>query len=265
MSEFVEATERLAHIRPAVSIFGSARAPADSPYYLLSEQIARLLSDAGFSVISGGGPGASWKRPTKGAYFGKSPASASTSSCRTSRTPIRYQDISQTFRHFFARKVMFVKFATAYVVMPGRLRHAGRTDGGADPGADRQRRAKSPSSWCSRSGAGCWTGSATAVGEGMINPEDLDLVQMIDDPAAVVEAIFKYYEKRGFEPCRRNARPCSTYGTTRETEARSCGVGSGARASYASQAGRLQAPCRQSARICSISEGPSESAKIPSR
>ena len=59
MSEFVEATERLSQIRPAVSIFGSARAPVDSPYYLLAEKIARLLSDAGFSVISGGGPGIS--------------------------------------------------------------------------------------------------------------------------------------------------------------------------------------------------------------
>jgi len=57
MAEFVEATERLSAIRPAVSIFGSARTPPDSPYYALTEQIARLLSDAGFSVISGGGPG----------------------------------------------------------------------------------------------------------------------------------------------------------------------------------------------------------------
>lgn len=57
MAEFVEATERLSSIRPAVSIFGSARTPPDHPYYQLAEDIARKLSDAGFSVISGGGPG----------------------------------------------------------------------------------------------------------------------------------------------------------------------------------------------------------------
>src|SRR4051812_29433936 len=57
MSEFVEASERLQAIKPAVSIFGSARTPVDHPYYELTEKIARLLSDSGFSVISGGGPG----------------------------------------------------------------------------------------------------------------------------------------------------------------------------------------------------------------
>mgnify|MGYP001598433128 CR=1 FL=1 len=57
MAEFVEATERLAGIRPAVSMFGSARAAADSPYYSLAERTARLFADAGFAVLSGGGPG----------------------------------------------------------------------------------------------------------------------------------------------------------------------------------------------------------------
>ncbi|MBU4500009.1 MAG: TIGR00730 family Rossman fold protein, partial [Gammaproteobacteria bacterium] len=67
MSEFVEATERLASIRPAVSIFGSARTPADHIYYILTEEIARKLSDSGFSVISGGGPGI-MEAANKGAY-----------------------------------------------------------------------------------------------------------------------------------------------------------------------------------------------------
>ena len=73
MAEFVEATERLNRIRPAVSIFGSARVPHDHAYYMLAERIARLLSDAGFSVISGGGPGI-MEAASKGAYFGKSPS-----------------------------------------------------------------------------------------------------------------------------------------------------------------------------------------------
>ena len=73
MSEFVEATERLAHIRPAVSIFGSARVASGHPYYQLTEDVARRLSDAGFSVISGGGPGA-MEAANKGAFAGRSPS-----------------------------------------------------------------------------------------------------------------------------------------------------------------------------------------------
>ena len=73
MSEFVDAAERLSNIEPAVSMFGSARTAVDHPYYKLAEQIARQLSDAGFSVISGGGPGM-MEAFNKGAYFGKSPA-----------------------------------------------------------------------------------------------------------------------------------------------------------------------------------------------
>ncbi len=83
MSEFVEATERLAPIRPAVSIFGSARIAPDHPYYQQAEKVARLLSDAGFSVISGGGPGV-MEGGQQGRLQGKSAASASTSSCRRS-------------------------------------------------------------------------------------------------------------------------------------------------------------------------------------
>ncbi|MEK6735861.1 MAG: TIGR00730 family Rossman fold protein, partial [Pseudomonadota bacterium] len=73
MAEFVEGTERLDTIQPAVSIFGSARTNPDNPHYQLAEQIAKQLSDAGFAVISGGGPGI-MEAANKGAYFGKSPS-----------------------------------------------------------------------------------------------------------------------------------------------------------------------------------------------
>ena len=72
MAEFFEATERLAGIRPAVSMFGSARVKAGSPYYKLAEETARLLSDAGFAVISGGGPGV-MEATNKGAFHGNGP------------------------------------------------------------------------------------------------------------------------------------------------------------------------------------------------
>ncbi len=118
MAEFVEATERLSPIRPAVSIFGSARTLPGHPYYELTERIARQLSDAGFSVISGGGPGV-MEAANKGAFFGRSPSVGLNIQLPHEQHGNPYQDVSQTFRHFFARKVMFVKFASAYVVMPG--------------------------------------------------------------------------------------------------------------------------------------------------
>ena len=118
MAEFVEATERLNAIRPAVSIFGSARTPVDHPYYQLTEEIARMLSDSGFSVISGGGPGI-MEAANKGAFFGKSPSVGLNIQLPMEQGSNPYQDISQTFQHFFARKFMFVRFASAYVVMPG--------------------------------------------------------------------------------------------------------------------------------------------------
>ncbi|HCA26175.1 MAG TPA: TIGR00730 family Rossman fold protein [Betaproteobacteria bacterium] len=200
MSEFVEATERLGAIRPAVSIFGSARTPADHAYYMLAEEIARHLSDAGFSVISGGGPGI-MEAANKGAFFGKSPSVGLNIQLPHEQHANPYQDISQTFRHFFARKVMFVKFATAYVVMPGgfgtldelmealTLVQTGKTR-------------RIPIILVRKA---YWQGLLdwfrhTLVREEMINPEDMDLIQIIDEPRAVVDAIFKYYETRGFEP-----------------------------------------------------------------
>ena len=137
----------------------------------------------------------------KGAFFGPSPSVGLNIQLPHEQHNNPYQDISQTFRHFFARKVMFVKFATAYVVMPGgfgtldelmealTLVQTGKTR-------------KIPIilvhepfwrdllSWFKN----------TLVAEGVISCDDLDLIKVIDEPKDVVEAIFAYYEGRGFEP-----------------------------------------------------------------
>jgi hypothetical protein len=200
MSEFVDSTERLKDISPAVSIFGSARTKPDSPYYQLAEEIARALSDAGFSVITGGGPGI-MEAGNKGAYGGKSPSVGLNIQLPHEQHTNPYQDISQTFHHFFARKVMFVKFASAYVVMPGgfgtmdelmealTLVQTGKTR-------------KIPIILVCEP---FWRGlldwfQKVMVSEKMIDPNDMDLIQIIDDPKEVVTAIFKHYETRGFEP-----------------------------------------------------------------
>ena len=200
MSEFFEATERLNAIHPAVSIFGSARTDPEHEHYKLTEKIARLLSDAGFAVISGGGPGI-MEAANKGAYFGPSASIGLNIQLIHEQHSNKYQDISQTFRHFFERKVMFVKFASAYVVMPGgfgtldelmealTLVQTGKTR-------------KIPIILVH---SPFWKGlldwiREVLVKEKMISPEDLDLIQVIDEPEAVVDAIFRHYETRGFSP-----------------------------------------------------------------
>ena len=200
MSEFVEATERLSAIRPAVSFFGSSRLRPDHPYYLLAEKTARLLSDAGFSVISGGGPGI-MEAANKGAYFGRSPSVGLNIQLPHEQQSNAYQDISQTFRHFFARKVTFVKFATAWVVLPGGF---GTLDELMEALTLVQTGKTRRVPIILVHGA-YWRGlldwfRRTLVAEGMIDAGDIDLVQIHDDPQAVVDAIFGYYEKRGFEP-----------------------------------------------------------------
>lgn len=198
MAEFVEATERLQAIQPAVSLFGSARTPRDHPYYKLTEDIARLLSDAGFSVISGGGPGI-MEAANKGAFYGKSPSVGLNILLPHEQHGNPYQDVSQSFRHFFARKVMFVKNATAYVVMPGGF---GTLDELSEALTLIQT-GKSRRIPIILVGSTFWGGlldwmRSTLIQENMISPGDMDLMQVLDEPQAVVDAIFKFYESRGF-------------------------------------------------------------------
>jgi uncharacterized protein (TIGR00730 family) len=200
MSEFVEATERLANIRPAVSVFGSARVAPGSHYYALAEEVSRLLSDAGFAVISGGGPGV-MEAANKGAFAGRSDAIGLNIELPREQAANRFQNISLTFKHFFTRKVMFAKFATAFIILPGgygtldelfealTLVQTGKTR-------------KMPIILMH---APFWRGligwfRERLVAEGMIDARDVDLLQLIDEPQGVVDAIFSYYEKRGFEP-----------------------------------------------------------------
>lgn len=200
MSEFVEATERLAPIRPAVSIFGSARIAPDHPYYQQAERVARLLSDAGFSVISGGGPGV-MEAASKGAFQGKSASVGLNIQLPQEQQSNVYQNISLTFRHFFARKVMFVKFAAAYVVLPGGF---GTLDELMEALTLIQT-GKSRRFPLILMNVAYWQGlldwfRERLVSEGMIAADDLDLIQAIDEPEQVVDAIFKHYEGRGFGP-----------------------------------------------------------------
>jgi uncharacterized protein (TIGR00730 family) len=200
MSEFVEATERMDDIRPAVSVFGSARVPAGHPYYALAEKTSRLLSDAGFSVVSGGGPGI-MEASNRGAHFGRSPAVGLNIELPREQFGNTYQDISLLFRHFFARKAMFVRCASAYVFLPGGF---GTLDEFSEVLVLMQT-GKSARVPCILMHEPFWRGllqwmRERLVGEKMINREDMELVQVIEEPEGVVEAIFKHYEHRSFQP-----------------------------------------------------------------
>ncbi len=200
MAEFVEGFERLDQIRPSVSIFGSSRTAPGHPYYALAEEIARLLSDAGFSVVSGGGPGV-MEAANKGAHGGRGPSVGLNIQLPHEQHANPYQDISLTFRHFFARKVMFVKYASAYVVLPGGF---GTLDELAEIltliQTGRTRRIP-----VILLHAPFWEGllawfEQTLVAQDMIDRADLELLTVLDKPQDVLDAIFRYYEQRGFEP-----------------------------------------------------------------
>jgi len=200
MSEFVEATERLANIRPAVSVFGSARSAPGSHYYALAEQVSRLLSDAGFAVISGGGPGV-MEAANKGAFAGPAPAIGLNIDLPREQRANQYQDISLRFKHFFTRKVMFAKFATAFVILPGGF---GTLDELFEA-LTLVQTAKTRKMPIILMHEPFWRDliawfRSRLVTEGMIEARDIDLLQVIDEPQGVVDAIFAYYEKRGFEP-----------------------------------------------------------------
>lgn len=202
MAEFVEGFERLSELRPSVSIFGSARiSPGDADgYYELAENIARQLSDAGFAVVSGGGPGI-MEAANKGAHAGRSPSIGLNISLPHEQTANSYQDVSLSFRHFFSRKVMFVKYASAYVVLPGGF---GTLDELAEI-LTLVQTGKTPRIPIILVGEPFWRGLVewfrhSLVGQATISPEDLELFQIVDKPAQVVDAIFDHYETRGFEP-----------------------------------------------------------------
>ncbi len=200
ISEFVEAAERLSEVRPAVSIFGSARTARDAPLYQQTVDLARRLSDAGFAVISGGGPGV-MEAANKGAFGGRSPSIGLNIELPHEQSGNAYQNITLRFRHFFARKVAFVKYASAYVVMPGGF---GTLDElfEALTLIQTQKGRRIP---VVLFGSDYWHGLLawmrdTLLSRKMIDAGDLDLMTVVDDSDAALNAIFDFFDRHGFPP-----------------------------------------------------------------
>jgi uncharacterized protein (TIGR00730 family) len=184
MAEFVEAIETLSKVKHAVSIFGSSRTKPDDPYYQKAELLARLLAEKGFGVITGGGPGAAEAGGQSVGMNIRLPLE---------QKPNPYANISIDYKYFFIRKVMFVKYAMAYVILPGGF---GTMDELFEAITLIQTK-RIKSFPVILMGSEYWKGlfdwlKKTMLRDNKISPADLELFQIIDDPAEVVKHIQKY-------------------------------------------------------------------------
>jgi hypothetical protein len=192
MAEFVEAIEELSTLGNAVSIFGSAREDPHGEYYRKAEEIGYLLGKAGFSVITGGGPGI-MEAANKGAGRAGTSSVGMNIHLPLEQTPNSYANISINYKYFFVRKVMFVKYAMAYVILPGGF---GTMDELFEALTLIQTR-RIRSFPVVLMGSEYWGGliswlKNTMLKSGKISQEDLDLIQVFDEPEQVVKHIKKY-------------------------------------------------------------------------
>ena len=188
-AEFVEGFGALAELGPAVAVFGSARTPADHPSYTQAEEAGRKLAEAGFAVITGGGPGA-----MEAANRGASEAGGVSVGLGI-ELPFEiglneWVDVGINFRYFFVRKTMFVKYAQAFVILPGGF---GTLDELFEALTLVQTR-KVTRFPVVLFGTEYWSGLLewvrnSLVPTGTINPSDLDLITLTDDVAEAVGVI----------------------------------------------------------------------------
>jgi uncharacterized protein (TIGR00730 family) len=188
--EFRMGLEAVARIPPpAITIFGSARVPRSSPLYALAREVGRGFAEAGFSVVTGGGPGL-MEATNRGARDGGGFSAGFNIQLPHEQFSNEYLDLGLTFKHFYARKVMFVRAAEGFVVLPGGfgtldelyealiLVQTGKI--GHFPvvlvGSEFWR------------GLIAWT-RERQLAEAMISPDDLDLLAVADDPAEVVQLV----------------------------------------------------------------------------
>src|SRR3954447_3073231 len=187
--ELVRGYEALGGLGRAVSVFGSARTPADHPDHALARETARRLGEAGFAVISGGGPGI-MEAANRGAKEAGATSVGLNIDLPFEQGANPYQDISLRFHYFFTRKVMFVRFATAFVVFPGGF---GTLDELFEALVLIQTH-KIREFPVVLVGTEWWSGligwvRERAAAEAMISPGDLELMRCTDDPDEVVEIV----------------------------------------------------------------------------
>ena len=202
MGEFVNGYERMSLIGPCVSIFGSARIKPSEPFYELAVSVANKLAEAGYGIITGGGPGI-MEAGNKGAHQagGTSVGLNIDLPFEQHNNPYIDEDKSLDFHYFFVRKVMFVKYSQGFVVMPGGF---GTLDELFEALTLIQTRkiAKFPIILV---GTQFWQGMLewirnTMLEAGNISPEDLDLIHLADSADQVVEIIDSFYRGHTLSP-----------------------------------------------------------------
>ena len=189
MAEFVEAIDVLSDMGPAVSIFGSARISEEDEVYRKTEKVARLLAQAGYGIISGGGGGV-MEAANKGAAEAGGVSVGLNIELPHEQEPNPWANVKLHFRYFFVRKVMFVKYAQAYVIMPGGF---GTLDELFEAITLIQTKRIRPFPVILMD-SGYWGPLVdwirnTLVSNGRISPDDLDIIQVLDDPDEVVRTI----------------------------------------------------------------------------
>ena len=192
MAEFVDGIETLSSLEPAVTIFGSARSKPEDRYYLMARELSGMLVREGYSVITGGGPGI-MEAANKGATEAGGKSVGMNIRLPFEQKPNPYANISIDYRYFFIRKVMFVKYAVAYIILPGGF---GTLDELFEALTLIQTR-RIKSFPVILMGTAYWQGlldwlKGSLLANGMILPEDLDLIHVIDDPDEAVRHILKY-------------------------------------------------------------------------
>jgi uncharacterized protein (TIGR00730 family) len=202
MSEFVEGYEKLSKIGPCVSIFGSARTKPEDPFYKLAEEVAFKLTQNGFGVITGGGPGI-MEAGNKGAYRGKGTSVGLNIELPFEQhdNPWIDNDKNLEFHYFFVRKVMFVKYSQGFIVMPGGF---GTMDElfEAITLIQTKKIGRFPIVLVGRD---FWSGlldwiKKTLIAEGNISEEDLNLFRIVDTADEAIDHLNKFYAKYSLKP-----------------------------------------------------------------
>jgi len=193
IGELVEGFDRLSGVEPAVSIYGSARVKPGDKLYQKTEEIAHRLGKAGFSIITGGGPGV-MEAANKGASRAGVKSVGVNIELPEEQMPNTYSNISLSLRHFFVRKVLLVKYATAFVIIPGGL---GTLDELTEVLTLMQTHKIRPFPVLLY-GSDYWNGFLEwlrnfALDRGFISAEDLHLLRVCDDTDEIVAAVRKWY------------------------------------------------------------------------
>jgi hypothetical protein len=189
LSEFVEGFEAMPDVYPAVTIFGSARTHPDSSTYKTTEILARLLVEKGYNVVSGGGPGV-MEAANKGAAEAEGKSVGLHIHLPNEQQPNKYANVRLNFKYFFIRKVMFIKYAVAYIIMPGGFGTLDELFEALTLIQTNRIRAFP----VILMNSGYWKGLIDWIKESMIKEQtisesDLDIFQLVDDPEEAVAII----------------------------------------------------------------------------